>query len=101
LRVKFDYFRHNPYEYKGLDYIGGTVYDASPNYQFMIRLSDIINGICENGMNINLFREFKHSMFQNFLNMIKCQDGLYRFQNDDNGVSIPLMMAIVATRIQE
>lgn len=101
LRVKFDYFRHNPYEYKGLDYIGGTAYDASPNYQFMVRLSDIINGICENGMKIDLFREFKHSMFRNFPDMIKCQDGLYRFQNDDNGVSIPLMMAILATRIPE
>ena len=60
--VKNDYFRTEPTELRGLDYIGGKEYDAKPNYQFAFRLSDILNGIAENNLRLSKFMEFKHSI---------------------------------------
>jgi SAM-dependent methyltransferase len=99
LVVKFDYFKESPNEYKGLDYLGGTEYDALPNYQFMVRLSDVLNGISESGMKLELFKEYDHSMFQQFLGMVKCEDGLFRFPKESGKTNIPLMMALMATLI--
>ena len=99
LVVKFDYFKESPNKYKGLDYVGGTEYDALPNYQFMVRLSDVLNGISESGMKLDLFKEYDHSMFQQFPGMIKCEDGLFRFPKEPGKTNIPMMMALMATLI--
>ena len=99
LIAKFDYFKKKPDEYRGLDYIGGTQYDASPNYQFMVRLEDIFQGIVENGMRLETFKEFNHSFFQQFPGLVKNEDGLYRYPKGDNKTAIPLMMAVTATKI--
>ncbi len=60
--IKFDYFYTDPTEYRGLDYLGGEKYDASPNYQYMVRLSDILNGIAECNLQLIKFLEFRHSI---------------------------------------
>ena len=79
--------------------MGGTEYDALPNYQFMVRLSDVLNGISESGMKLDLFKEYDHSMFQQFPGMVKCEDGLFRFPKESGKTNIPMMMALMATLI--
>lgn len=62
LEIKYDYFDSRPSENRGLDYIGGSEYDARPNYQFMVRVSDVLNGIIDSGMKVTRFLEFDHSI---------------------------------------
>ena len=99
LVAKFDYFKSSPDEYKGLDYVGGTTYDALTHYQFMVRLSDILEGISENGFRLDMFREFNHSLFQQFPGMVKDEDGLYRFPQDSGIPDVPTMFAVMATLV--
>ena len=99
LVAKFDYFKKNPDEYKGLDYVGGTMYDASPNYQFMVRLSDIFEGIAESGMRLENFKEFNHSFFEQFPGMVKNEDGLFRFPEGSGKPAIPFTMVVTATKV--
>lgn len=62
LNLKFNYFEKDPQENSGLDYIGDSEYESKPNYQFMVRISDLLNGIAGNGMVLTKFLEFKHSI---------------------------------------
>lgn len=62
LEAKFNYFETEPNEYRGLDYLGGTEYKAKPNYQYMVRLGDILNGIANNGLRLTKVLEFNHSI---------------------------------------
>lgn len=62
LKVQSNYFATGPSEYRGLDYLGGKEYDAKPNFQFMVRLGDLLNGLADNNMRLAKFLEFKHSI---------------------------------------
>ncbi len=62
MEVRFNYFDNDPAESSGLDYLGGKEYDSKPNFQFMVRISDILNGIADNGMVLTKFLEFSHSI---------------------------------------
>lgn len=93
-----DYFEENPDQFRGLDYIGNTKYDASPNYQFMVRLSDLFNGMISNGLTIKEFHEFDHSMYQQFPEMVEKENGLFYFPGKAKMARLPLMMMIKAEK---
>lgn len=60
------YFEKGPYSYKnGLDYIGQTSYEAKASYWYMHKLSDIINAIISNGLEIENFEEYNMEMANN------------------------------------
>lgn len=98
LAVAHDYFDRKPERYSGLDYIGNTTYDASPNYQFMVRLSDISDGIRENGMELTEFLEFEHTFFPQFSGMRQGNDGLFTFIPESGRIRIPQTMIIKAVK---
>jgi len=53
------YFEKGPYSYKnGLDYVGQTKYDAKECCWYMHTISDIINALIQNGIEIENFEEF-------------------------------------------
>lgn len=96
--VAFSYFNRNPQQYEGLDYIGGSSYEALPNYQFMVSLSGILTGLAEGGMVLTEFLEFEHTFFEQFPGMVRGDDGLYRFPEDSGIPSMPLMMLLKARK---
>ena len=60
------YFDKVPHTYtKGLDYIGGVQYEAKKCYWFMHKMSDIINAILQNGIEIKEFNEYNLEMANN------------------------------------
>ena len=60
------YFEREPYSYKnGLDYIGETKYNAKECYWFMHKISDIINALIYNGLEIESFEEYNFEMANN------------------------------------
>lgn len=103
LEAKFDYFKDEPDEFKGLDYIGGREYEASPNYQFMVRLSDLLNGLTENGMVLTKFLEFSHTIEDSMIEQLKLM-GLQNVADiprggNSGGQKIPEMMLMKAVKI--
>ncbi len=46
----------------GLDYYGGEQYEASPKYEFVHTLSDIMNAILRNGMQLLCLEEYPHDI---------------------------------------
>ncbi len=100
--AKFDYFNEEPYEYSGLDYIGGSTYEASPNYQYMVRLSDILNGLRENGMVLSSFHEFRHTIEKSMSEQFKIMGVQQEADSSVNAVSekagIPGMMLLKAVK---
>ncbi len=70
-KVVHDYFSTEPHQYSGLDYIGGSQYDASPNYQFMVRLGDLIGGLSKAGMRLTGLHEFSHSITDSMLEQFR------------------------------
>jgi SAM-dependent methyltransferase len=57
------YFEKGPYSYKnGLDYVGQTKYEAKECCWFMHTISDIINAIICNGLEIESFDEYNMEM---------------------------------------
>jgi SAM-dependent methyltransferase len=57
------YFEKGPYSYKnGLDYVGQTTYDAKECCWYMHKISDIINAVIGNGLEIETFDEYNMEM---------------------------------------
>jgi len=53
------YFKDDPYiETDGIDYVGKTSYESLPQYWFVWKFSDIINGLVQSGFRIKLFEEY-------------------------------------------
>lgn len=98
LKPGSSYFNTNPEEYHGLDYIGNSEYEALPNYQYMVRMGDIINGMAENSLRITLFLEHAKTFFRQFPNMVEDSDGFYVFPGDSMVPELPLMVTIKATK---
>ena len=66
LRDFISYFEKGPYGYdEGLDYIGQTNYEAKKCYWFMHKISDILNSIIKNGIEILEFNEYNHEIGNN------------------------------------
>jgi SAM-dependent methyltransferase len=60
------YFEKGPYNYdQGLDYIGEVKYNGQKCYWFMHTISDIINGVIKNRIEIIEFNELRHEMGNN------------------------------------
>ena len=98
LSVVSDYFDKEPEECRGLDYIGNAIYEASPNYQFMARLSDLLNGLTDNGLKLERFLEFEHCMYPHFSNMVRREDGLFYFPEESDSPRVPVMMLVIAVK---
>lgn len=68
--VKLDdfisYFEEGPYSYDtGMDYVGQTSYKAKRCYWYMHKISDILNSIIKNNIEINEFNEYNQEMANN------------------------------------
>ena len=60
------YFDKGPYSYKeGLDYVGGTEYEAKECFWFMHKLSDIFTALRENGIEVREFHEYNFDVAGN------------------------------------
>jgi len=60
------YFDKGPFNYKnGLDYIGGVQYEAKECHWFMHKMSDVINALLQNGIQITQFNEYNFEMANN------------------------------------
>ena len=60
------YFDKRPYSYKnGLDYVGQTAYPAKECCWYMHKISDIINAIIRNGLEIEKMDEYNMEMANN------------------------------------
>jgi ubiquinone/menaquinone biosynthesis C-methylase UbiE len=61
LRIVEPYFKDDPYiDYGGLDYVGGTSYSSDkPQYWFVHKISDILMGMIDSGLNIEHFAEYE------------------------------------------
>ncbi len=93
-----DYFNKEPEEYRGLDYIGNSSYEALPNYQYMVRLEDLITGIAENGLSVTKFLEHHRTFFKQFEGMVRDKDGFFSFPEDSGVPGFPWMMTLVAMK---
>ncbi len=63
LQIVEPYFRNEPIvENCNLDYVGGTEYDAKTQYWSVHTISDLIMGIVDNGMAIELFSEHERDI---------------------------------------
>lgn len=98
-RISHDYFNKEPEEFKGLDYIGNSVYDALPNYQYMVRISDILNGLTENSLRLTGFYEHDKTFFRQFTNLVEDAEGFFSFSEDENIPRFPMMMTILAEKV--
>lgn len=59
----FSYFRTEPWVGNdGIDYIGKTSYKSKTNYDFTIKMSDIVNGVAQNGIVIKELNEYPHDI---------------------------------------
>jgi len=68
LKIAYSYFRTEPWiGTDGIDYIGGTKYEAKTSYDFTQTLSVVINSIAGNGIRIKEFTEYAHDISTGFL----------------------------------
>jgi SAM-dependent methyltransferase len=59
----YDYFREDAMVFnEGLDYLGGQTYESEPKYEFAVRMSDLINAIIRNGIDIMELNEYRHDI---------------------------------------
>lgn len=60
------YFNKGPYNYKnGIDYVGGIQYESKECFWFMHKISDIINALLQNNINIKELNEYNFEMANN------------------------------------
>ncbi|MDR2039532.1 MAG: class I SAM-dependent methyltransferase [Bacteroidales bacterium] len=66
LNSAVSYFEKGPYSYKdGMDYVGEVSYEAKECFWFMHKMSDILNAMLHNGIEINEFHEYNLEMASN------------------------------------
>lgn len=67
---KHSYFKAEPWaEADGLDYYGGETYDGSVSYSYSLKLSDILNPIVKNGMQLIEMNEYLHDISNGFAHL--------------------------------
>ncbi|MGE5473973.1 MAG: class I SAM-dependent methyltransferase [Ignavibacteriales bacterium] len=63
LKVKYSYFSTEPWvSNNGIDYVGKSTYQAKTKYEFAHTISDVLNSLISNGINIKLFNEYSHDI---------------------------------------
>jgi hypothetical protein len=63
LKDVISYFNPGPYNYiDGIDYIGGVQYKAEECFWFMHKMSDILNAILHNNIEVLEFAEYNFEM---------------------------------------
>ena len=81
-----------------MDYVGNSTYEALPNYQYMVRLSDLVTGLADNGMRITKFLEHDRTFFKQFENMVQDEKGFFSFPEGSGKPGFPWMMTLVAVK---
>lgn len=67
LNVVYSYFKTDPFvDNNGLDYIGGTAYEAKTTYAFPHTLGEIFAALLDNGLALRHFREYDHDISNEF-----------------------------------
>ncbi len=70
LKVVFSYFKIDPWvSSAGLDYLGGTTYDAPPSYAFPHTLSETISAIIDAGFVLQHFAESARDIANSFAHL--------------------------------
>jgi len=81
---ELSYFRTEPYvETGGLDYYGGTTYDARPASSFSHKMSDIIMAAVKTGMAVEHFEELPHHISNTWWNV------------EASGIGLPMCYTLV------
>lgn len=74
------YFEKGPYSIKGgLDYIGNTIYEAKECFYFMHKISDIINSIVNNGIEIERIEEHNFGCGMELVEDLKNKNNINKF----------------------
>ena len=97
LKVTSPYFHsHEPVEYppEG-SYADRDATSTYPSYEWSHSMSDIINVLLSNGMNIEFFHEFPFCVYDKFPFMYEDRDGWWRLKDNRD---IPLMFSIKARK---
>lgn len=97
-KLSHDYFNTEPEEFNGLDYIGNSTYEALPNYQYMVRMSDLINGLADNNMRIKKLLEHDSTFFKQFDSLVENKDGFFGFPENSEKPKFPWMMTLIAEK---
>lgn len=72
-KIVYSYFKKDPWiDSSGLDYYGGTSYDAKKNISFPRKMSDIFMSIISAEMSIEFFNEFSEDISGEFEEAEKC-----------------------------
>lgn len=68
--AKYSYFRTEPWiDNSGVDYIGGTTYDATTSYDYSLTFSKVINAILNAGIMIYELQEYDHDISNAFAHL--------------------------------
>ena len=74
LRIVYSYFKSDPFiDTNGLDYVGGTQYDAKPTYAFPHTVSAILTALLNNRLALHEFTEYSHDISSSFAFLEKYQ----------------------------
>jgi len=66
-KIAYSYFRTEPWvNDSGIDYIGKTKYKSKINYNFTYKISDCINALINNGIEIKGLNEYSHDIGEEF-----------------------------------
>ncbi len=85
-KIVNSYFKEDPWiESNGMGYMCGKAYESKTFYSYSHTLSDIINGIIQNGMNITKLKEFDYDISESFQEL--------------NNKGIPLSFLLVSKKI--
>ncbi|MCC6443556.1 MAG: class I SAM-dependent methyltransferase [Armatimonadetes bacterium] len=67
MKIVCSYFSGKPWiDSSGLDYIGGTTYEARPAVSFPHRISELLAAIIEAGFTLRRFQEYPHDLSSGF-----------------------------------
>jgi len=63
LGIQYSYFKTEPWiSNNGIDYVGNSNYDAKTKYEFTHTISEVLNSLISNGINIKMFNEYSHDI---------------------------------------
>ena len=95
LEIKYPYFSQTPSLYTK---IGGWAAEkqTADNYFWIYKVSDIINALVKNGLNIEYFNEFTELFFDKGAIMEELGNGLYNYRWNDN--KFPNTFSLKATK---
>lgn len=86
-RIQSSYFNEKPWVYDdGITYRGNDPYESSTTYNFDLTVSDVINSVIQNGLQLKEFREFPHDLSAMFE------------QLEDRDIQIPMSLMLVAEK---